>query len=59
VSIGGRQLVDAPVLVADLPVFAAFGVDRQPAVILGLDWLEQLRMVIDFPQLKVWFLAPE
>ena len=58
IDIGSRQLSYAPVLVADLPVFEVFGVDEQPAVILGLDWLEELRMVINFPEQKVWFLAP-
>lgn len=59
VDIGGRQLSNAPALVADLPVFEAFGVDKRAAVILGLDWLRELRMVIDFPQQKIWFLAPK
>ncbi|MCP5195095.1 MAG: aspartyl protease family protein [Pseudomonadales bacterium] len=57
VTLGSQQLLNAPVLVADLPVFAAFGVDQQPAVILGLDWLLNTRMVIDFPGRKVWFLS--
>ena len=59
VDIGSQQLSNAPVLVADLPVFEVFGIDKLPAVILGLDWLEELRMVIHFPEQKVWFLAPE
>lgn len=58
VDIGNRKLSNIPVFVADLPVFEAFGVDQQPALILGLDWLEKMRMVIDFPEQKVWFLAP-
>lgn len=57
VRLGGRVLKDAPVLVADLPVFEAFGVADRPAIILGMDWLEQTRMVIDFPGRKVWFQA--
>jgi hypothetical protein len=57
VRLGERRLPDAPVLVADLPVFEAFGVADRPAIILGLDWLEQTRMVIDFPAQKVWFEA--
>jgi predicted aspartyl protease len=59
VTLGGVTLRDAPVLVADLPVFALFGVSDRPAVILGLDWLERARMVIDFPNDRVWFLEPE
>ena len=57
VWMGGRRLSDAPVLVADLPVFEAFGVAGKPAIILGLDWLEATRMVIDFPGRKVWIAA--
>ena len=55
VRLGHRALSDAPVLVADLPVFAAFGVADKPAIILGLDWLDQTRLVIDFPARLVWF----
>lgn len=55
VRLGGRRLADAPVLVADLPVFDAFGVADRPAIILGLDWLEKTRMVIDFPARLAWF----
>jgi predicted aspartyl protease len=57
VHLGDRQLADAPVLVADLPIFEAFGVAGRPAIILGLDWLEKTRMVIDFPARLVWFEA--
>jgi hypothetical protein len=57
VRFGDRTLADAPVLVADLPVFEVFGVAGQPAVILGLDWLADTRMVIDFPARLVWFEA--
>lgn len=57
VHLGSRVLADAPVLVADLPVFEAFGVADRPAIILGLDWLDATRMVIDFPARLVWFEA--
>jgi hypothetical protein len=57
VYIGTRDLAEAPVLVADLPVFEAFGVADKPAIILGLDWLDTTRMVIDFPARLVWFVA--
>jgi predicted aspartyl protease len=59
VHLGNRVLADAPVLVADLPVFEAFGVADRPAIILGLDWLDATRMVIDFPARLVWFEAAE
>ncbi|WP_395623573.1 aspartyl protease family protein [Sphingomonas daechungensis] len=55
IQLGDRRLAEAPVLVADLPVFAAFGVDDRAAIILGLDWLDRTRMVIDFPGRRVWF----
>ena len=57
VQLGERKLIDAPVLVADLPVFEAFGVADKPAIILGLDWLDTTRMVVDFPARLVWFEA--
>ena len=52
-----QLLRDAPVLVSDLPVFEVFGVADRPAVILGMDWLESARMIVDFPARKVWFVA--
>ena len=57
VQLGSRMLAEAPVLVADLPVFEAFGVADRPAIILGLDWLTETRMAIDFPARQVWFEA--
>lgn len=55
VQLGDRHLAYAPVLVADLPVFDAFAVADRPAIILGLDWLTETRMVVDFPGQRVWF----
>jgi len=55
VQLGSRHLARAPALVADVPVFEAFGVADRPAVILGLDWLDSTRLVIDFPSSIVWF----
>ena len=55
VQIAGRKMKNMPVLVADLPVFEGFGVAGKPAVILGLDWLVETRMVIDFPAQLIWF----
>ena len=57
IRLGSRTLAEAPVLVADLPVFEAFGVADRPAIILGLDWLSETRMVVDFPARLVWFEA--
>jgi hypothetical protein len=59
VRLGSRRIAEAPVLVADLPVFEAFGVADQAAIILGLDWLSETRMVIDFPARRVWFEAEQ
>jgi predicted aspartyl protease len=55
VELGGARLARLPVLVADLPVFETFGVADRPAAIFGLDWLESLRMVVDFPSRRIWF----
>ncbi len=55
VHLGPVILRKAPVLVADLPVFEAFGVSGKPAIILGLDWLTETRLVVDFPARLVWF----
>lgn len=55
VHLGDRHLAVAPVLVADLNVFEVFGVADRPAVILGMDWLLETRMVVDFPGRQVWF----
>ncbi len=59
VHLGSRALASAPALVADLPVFEAFGVADRPAIILGLDWFDRTRMVIDFAARRVWFAAAE
>ncbi|HXS79386.1 MAG TPA: pepsin/retropepsin-like aspartic protease family protein [Gammaproteobacteria bacterium] len=55
VRFGAAKLRSAPVLVADLPVFEVFGVADRPAVIFGLDWLTETRLVVDFPLRRIWF----
>lgn len=55
VRFGGVRLERAPVLVADLPVFEVFGVADRPAVIFGMDWLADTRLVVDFPLRRIWF----
>lgn len=57
VEFGKRVLTEMPIQVIDLPVFELFGVAALPAVILGLDWLMKTRMIVDFPQRHVWFIA--
>ncbi len=41
--------------VADLPVFETFGLRDQPAMILGLDRLQGLKLVVDYPRRRIWF----
>ena len=57
VQLGSRRLTNVPVLVADLPVFGAFGV-VEGRHHRKTDWLESTRMVIDFPAKLVWFEPP-
>lgn len=57
VRFGGVRLESAPALVADLPVFEIFGVADRPAIVFGLDWLTETRLVVDFPLRKIWFVS--
>ena len=57
VKIGNCLLTDMPVQVVDLPVFELFGVAEKPAVVLGLDWLGETGLIVDFPQRRVWVVA--
>lgn len=50
----GRQLDRPSVRVADLPVFDAFGLQDEPAMIIGADYLGRFRLLIDFPTRRVW-----
>lgn len=50
----GRDRNATTVGVVDLPVFAAFGLDGEPAMLLGIDWLSRHRLVIDFHHALVW-----
>ncbi|MCJ9428902.1 aspartyl protease family protein [Kordiimonas marina] len=43
---------------ANLPVFKAFGVADQPAMILGLDYLSSHTMVVDFPNHRIYLSRP-
>lgn len=52
----GRGRTASEILRSSLPVFEAFVVADQPAIILGLDWLAETRLVIDFPARRVCFL---
>lgn len=43
-----------PFRIADLPVFESFGLQDEPAVIIGADYLGRFRLLIDFPTRRVW-----
>ncbi|TXC69152.1 hypothetical protein FSZ31_09525 [Sphingorhabdus soli] len=51
----GQELSDAPIRIADLPVFDAFGLGDEPAMIIGADYLGHYRLLIDFPTRRVWW----
>lgn len=55
VELGGSVRPDFSLRVGDLPVFKVFELDRQPAMILGIDLLEGGRVVVDYPNSTVWF----
>ena len=54
VRLGGQSLFEAGVRIADLPVFEAFGLKDEPAMIIGADYLGRFRLVVDFPTRRVW-----
>lgn len=55
-KIGGVMLRDVPVAFADIPPFAVFGLEKQPALLLGTDLMENFRKVsLDFLNRKVRF----
>jgi predicted aspartyl protease len=58
VEIGGRSYADVQGAVADLPIFAAFGVENEPAMILGLDFLASGAMLVDFPAMNIFIARP-
>lgn len=47
VRIGALAPVESELAIADLPVFKALGMDRAPAMILGLDVIGERRLVLD------------
>lgn len=56
VKIGGVFLQNVPVAFVDAPPFRLFGLDKQPAMLLGTDLLEAFRRVsLDFRARKVRF----
>jgi len=53
----GDEFVSQPtsVTLLELPVFTVLGLDRQPAMILGLDVLGSTHMLLDIEARKAWF----
>lgn len=59
VRLGGVNLRGVPVAFADIPPFERFGLDKRPALMLGMDAMRGFRRVeIDFPERKVRLLIP-
>ena len=57
VRLGGIVLYDVQVAFADVPPFALFGLDKQPAILLGTDLLQAFRRVsLDFKGRKIRFV---
>jgi hypothetical protein len=58
-EIDDMTLAAIPVMFADAPPFAALGLEREPALILGVNELRGFRRVaIDFPRQRVLFDLP-
>lgn len=49
VRVGAARFSQPSLAIADLPVFQVLGMDRAPAMIVGLDLLDGRRFVLDYP----------
>lgn len=59
VKIGGAEVHDMPVAFADAPPFRAFGLEKKPAIMLGMDVLKLFtRVQIDFANRELRLLLP-
>jgi predicted aspartyl protease len=59
VRIGSVTFAGMPIAFADVPPFKRFGLDRRPAMLLGMNALKFFRQVaIDFPNREVRFQMP-
>ncbi|URW75814.1 retroviral-like aspartic protease family protein [Sphingomonas donggukensis] len=57
--VGGIAFQDMPIAFADVPPFHRFGLEKRPAMLLGMNALKMFRRVqIDFPNREVRFLLP-
>ena len=59
ISVGGVDFTNLPVAYADSPAFAVLGLQRRPALLLGMDALRLFdRVLVDFPNRRVTFDLP-
>lgn len=49
IGIGGTAFRPSMLAISDLPVFTPMGMDRAPAMLVGLDLLGNRRFVVDYP----------
>lgn len=60
VRIGGVRINNMPIVYADVHPFRLFGIDRRPALMLGMDILRSFKRVsVDFGNRRVRFLLPD
>lgn len=58
-KIGDMEMADVPIAFADALPFRRFGLEKQPALLLGMDVLKLFRRVdIDFANREIRFLLP-
>ena len=59
IDLAGFTITDLPIAYGDSPAFAALGLERRPAMLLGMDALTLFdRVAIDFGSRRVWFDLP-
>lgn len=60
ITIGGLTIADLPIAFADAAPFRQFGLDKKPAILLGMDALKLFRRVdIDFANREVRLALPK
>lgn len=60
IIVGGVDFTDLPVAYTDSPAFTTLGLDRRPALLLGMDAMRLFeRVVIDFTNRRVTFDLPD
>ena len=57
IGLGPASWWDARVLIADMRVFDQIGLERKPAIFIGMDLMSGRRIVIDYGSASLW-LAP-